>query len=577
MPGVYARLAAPIGVGAFLLALAAVPVAAEPGDASPGLRSTIDGDADPATRLRRLQPPKPVESPERTDPIGRVPAYGTPPGSGAGSTGFISVKRPRRKARTTPASGGPPLPPPLPLTPSGIVVTPDRKVSDPTAPDTTAPDRSATSQPAKTTTPALAPAPTGAPKPILPPRAPALVHREELKEQLNALPNTVVAIPKKKEDDPYEAIGYRSGAFLLRPAFETTGGYNSNPGYVQGGKGSAFIAPAAELVARSDWERHELTAEMRGSYTAYEATPDLDAPFFAGKIDGRIDVTERTRVLLEGRYGMTAANPGLPGLPAGLANLPIFQTPGATIGALQRFNRLELGVKGTFDRVDWGDSKLTDGTTLSNKDRDYNQVGVDTRASYELTPGVKPFVDVAIDNRTYDLPIDAGGVWRDSDGIAAKAGSSFELTRTLTGEAAIGYIERTYKDPSLPAMCGVLVDASLLWVATGLTNVKATVTTTPQETNLAGVSGVLSYDTALEVDHAFRRWLIGAARIAYGLDDFIGSPRQDQRYGVLGGLTYKLTRAVQVKAEVRHEWRHSNEPGNDYQATIGLLGLRWQP
>src|SRR5262249_59298791 len=54
-------------------------------------------------------------------------------------------------------------------------------------------------------------------------------------------------------------------------------------------------------------------------------------------------------------------------------------------------------------------------------------------------------------------------------------------------------------------------------------------------------------------------------------------PRQDQRYGVSAGLTYKLTRAVQVKAEVRHEWRYSNEPGNDYQATIGLLGLRWQP
>jgi hypothetical protein len=591
VPCVYARLLAPTGLGAFLLALAAIPAAAEPPDVLPGLRTTLDGDAEPSARLRRLQPPKRVETPDRT-PVGQVPAYGSPPGSGAGKTGFVSLKPRARRPTALPAA--PALPPPLPLSPSGFVVTPDRAVADQTAPEGTgregagrdtagrdatrrdgaSPERAAAAGAAK---PAPPPLPRGPAKPVTPPKPPALAHRAELKEQLNAQPNTVVAVPRKPEEDPFEAIGYRAGAFLLRPAFETTGGYDSNPGRVQGGKGSAFIAPAAELVARSDWERHELTAEIRGSYTAFQATPELDAPYLASKVDGRIDVSERTRVLLEGRYLMSAANPGLPGLPAGLAELPIYQTPGATAGIIHRFNRLEVGVKGTFDRTEWGDSKLTDGTIISNKDRDYDQVGVDTRVGYEVTPGFKPFVDVAVDTRSYDLPIDAGGIARSSDGIAAKAGSSFELTRLITGEAAIGYVERTYKDPNVPVLRGLLVDASVLWAATGLTNVKLTVTTTPQETNLAGVAGVLSYDTGLQVEHAFRRWLIGTARLAYGIDDYVGSPRQDQRFAASAGLTYKLTRAVQVKGEVRHEWRHSNEPGNDYQATIGLIGLRWQP
>jgi hypothetical protein len=244
---------------------------------------------------------------------------------------------------------------------------------------------------------------------------------------------------------------------------------------------------------------------------------------------------------------------------------------------VHRFNRLELALKGTFDRVEWDDSKLTDGSIISNKDRDYNQYGVQTRASYELTPGVKPFVDVAVDTRDYDLAVDAGGVARSSDGIAVKGGTSFELTRTLVGEAAIGYVTRTYKDPSLPDLRGVLVDASLVWAATGLTNVKLNVATTPQETNLVGVSGVLSYDTTVQVDHAFRRWLIGTTKLSYGLDDFVGSSRQDQRYAASVALTYKLTRTFQLKGEARHEWRRSNEPGNDYEATVGLVGLRWQP
>jgi hypothetical protein len=566
-----ARLAAPIGVGALLLALAATDVARPAPADLPALRTTLDSEPDarprwPARPKRtRSSDPEPAgQVPSFGVPSFGIPSFGTPAGSGAGKTGFVST-RTKAKARTRSPAAKIAEPPPLPLSPTGMVMLPERP---PTS------DKSPAPPPAR---PTRTPPPRVAGRPVLAPRAPALVQREEVKEQLNAQPNTVVAIRRKPEDDPFEPVGLRAGAFVLRSAVETTGGYNSNPGQVSGGKGSWFIAPGGELLARSDWVRHELAAEIRGSYTAYEATPELDAPNLAARLAGRIDVSERTRGIVEGRYLLAATNPGSPGLPVDLAELPIVQTAGASAGVLHRFNRLEVALKGSFDRVEWGDSKLTDGAIISNEDRDYNQYGVQTRASYELTPGVKPFVDVAVDTRDYDLLIDAGGVARSSDGIAAKAGTSFELTRTLVGEAAIGYVTRTYQDPSLPDLRGVLVDASLLWAATGLTNVKLIVTTTPQETNLVGVSGILSYDTTLQVDHAFRRWLIGTARLSYGLDDFVGSPRQDQRYAVSGALIYKLTRTFQVKGEVRQEWRRSNEPGNDYEATMGLVGLRWQP
>jgi hypothetical protein len=565
-----ARLVVPIGVGALLCALAVPRVAAQsppptlPPASLPalplptGMRTTLDDDLD--ARLRRPKLPKRTRD---TTPVGQVPTFTVPAGSGAGRTGFVSTKaKTKAKRGTTKKTAGTPLGAPLPLSTSASTVTgpppSDKSPAKPAPPET---------PPAKD---------PKTPKTVVP-RAPALVEREKLKEQLNGLPNTVVAIPRKPEEDPFGPLGIRAGAFILRPAFDTIGGYDSNPGRSSGGKGSAFISPGGELLARSDWVRHEVTAEVRGSYTAYEATPQLDSPNFLAKLAGRIDVTRDMRVLLEGRYQFSAANPGTPGLRADLAELPIVTTAGATIGMVQSFNRLEWLSKTTFDRIDWDSSRLTDGTTVSNKVRDYNQFATQDRVSYELTPGFKPFVDVTLDTRNYDLPIDGGGVNRDSDGIAAKAGSSFEITRTLVGEAAIGYIQRTYKDPTLPDLRGVLYDASILWAATGLTNVKLSVATTAQETNLIGVSGILSYDAGIQVDHAFRRWLIGTVRLNYGLDEFVGSSREDQRYGVSAGLTYKLTRTVQVKAEVRREGRRSNQPGNDYDATIGLLGLRWQP
>ena len=62
----------------------------------------------------------------------------------------------------------------------------------------------------------------------------------------------------------------------------------------------SFVTVSPELIARSDWQRHEVTAALRGSYTAYDKTPELDRPSFDGKVTGRFDVTRDTALIGEG-------------------------------------------------------------------------------------------------------------------------------------------------------------------------------------------------------------------------------------------------------------------------------------
>ena len=40
---------------------------------------------------------------------------------------------------------------------------------------------------------------------------------------------------------------------------------------------------------------------------------------------------------------------------------------------------------------------------------------------------------------------------------------------------------------------------------------------------------------------------IGAVKFNYGLDDYVGSPRKDDRYSIGGTLIYKLNRRAQVE------------------------------
>jgi hypothetical protein len=535
----WARLAALIAV----LALAAPHAVAQDAMTTDRwlMRPVLDGSP---KQLPRFQPlARAPRQPVTLTPTGEVPKVGNPPGNGAGTTGFVSTNDPRQKTKA---------------------------------------GRTARKPAAKKSKTAVQTEPPPPPEPI----SPALRARLRPQERpwQPAITTTTATVtnaalrrrPLPTDENPFDAVGVQIGAFVFKPSLELSTGWDTNPARTTNGKGSSVFIVTPELKANSVWQRHELTTLLRGSYTTYGTQHSLDRPNAEAKATARIDVTELTRVDLESRLLVATDNPGSPNLQAGLARFPINTTIGATAGITQRFNRLEVSLKTTADRTVYQPSKLTDGTTVSNDDRNYNLYAVLWRTAYELMPGMKPFVEVGLDTRVHDLELDASGVMRDSKGFTAKVGSTFEYSRLLTGETAIGYIVRDYKDPALQRLTGITYDSSLTWTVTALTTIKLTAGTKVDESTLVGVSGVFTREAAVQVDHAYRRWLIGTLKFSRALDDYRGSPRQDTRYTISAALTYMLSRTMHLKSEWRREWLTSSVAGNDYSADIFLLSLKFQ-
>ncbi len=560
---------------------------------------------------QQAPPPGLFTAPSR---VGATPIYGSPPAFGAGNTGFDSTNTGRRKRLVqAPADAAPAQAQPestfVPVPALSGAVAP--AAVKPPPPAAAAPDEAA--PPAADVEPLKAANRRGAvipplPEPLPVSNPPAEVYPEAAAKRpgatlpipppilfepsssgpppgappLNTLPLGTAALRPLPiaTGDPYAPLGLRAGSFLLYPAIELSSGYDTNPAHVPGGPASPFFVVAPELQVQSDWDRHSLTANIVGTYTDYSndaLSPSLNRPYFDSTIDGRIDVLRDTQVLLENRVLVSTDNPGSPNLIAGLAKLPIFTTVGGTLGLAQEFNRFQITVKGTFDRSVYDNSLLTNGETSSNADRDFNQYGGIARFAYELDPGLKPFVEIDADERIHDEPFDRNGLQRDSTGISGLAGAAVDLFGSLTGEMAFGYLERNYKDPTLPNIGGVVADGSLIWQATALTTAKLTAASTVNESILPGTSGSFSRDVNLQVDHSFLWRLIGTVAAGYGHDDYVGLGRQDNRYFVSTGLTYKLSREMQLKGTVRQDWLTSNVSGVAYAATSFLTGVRLQP
>jgi len=510
---------------------------------------TMDDKTSDAVNDARLRE-KDRDAPAKSRIGGQIPTYGLPAASGASSSGYDSLNRTRKKPKFYPGQAKP-KPAPGPGSRAPVTTTGPVRLSIP-------PSESANKAP-------------------IPP----------------AMAGTVVGQPPRKrlriDDDPFGAVGDYAGGFLIKSAVELSAGYDTNPGRTFVPKGSPFYVIAPEFLAVSDWQRHAVVADLRGSFTGYSnnfpppadgtissAPVDVDRPDFTGHVNGRLDVSRDTRLLGQVRLRVSTDNPGSPNIQAGLQRYPVYTTLGGTFGVDQNFNRLQISAGATVDRTVYQFSKLTDGTSTTNDDRNFNAFGGVGRVSYDLLPGLKPFAEVQGDSRVHDLKLDRAGYARDSSGGYVKAGSSFEFSRLLTGEISVGYAARDYADTRLNRLEGLLVASSLTWTATPLTTAKFYSTTSIDETTLPGSAGVLTHVYTVEVDHDFRRWLTAIGKFTWGSLDYEGDVRSDKIYSLSGDLIYKLNRNLWIKGTLRRDWLDSNLPGNSTNSTVVMLGVRLQ-
>lgn len=404
---------------------------------------------------------------------------------------------------------------------------------------------------------------------------------------------TVPTLPTKPrpriDGGPFAPVGIGIGNLRLFPFVESGLGFDTNPNRVASPKtGSAFWRGDAGASVQSDWSRHSLVGSVRFGYSDFFSVPQANRPDGVGAVAGRIDVTRDAAIDVGGAFALDTLRPSSPELiglgTAASTNRPLVSTFGGFLGGAQRFNRLDVSLRGTLDRSQYGDATFSDGTRQRLSQNNFTTLGVRPRVSYEVSPALRPFAEVVADKRLYDNTLDVNGFRRSSTGVTARAGATFELTPLIRGEASAGFVARDYEDPRLAPLRGPLVDAALIWTATPLTTVTLRASTTVNETTLPGVSGALTRRVTGEIAHALLRnvTLVGVA--AFQATDYRGVDLATAPEGVIrerfatAGIRaeYNLTRTVVVKASYGFERLRSTFTGSDYTANVFLLGLRLQ-
>ncbi len=387
--------------------------------------------------------------------------------------------------------------------------------------------------------------------------------------------------PALAEADAFAPTGVRVGDLRLLPFVEGSTGFQTNPNQVQTGvRSSAEFRVDAGTAIESDFANHSLTGNVRGGYSLFPSNSNANRPDVSAVLDGRIDVTRDTKINTEARLVVVTQTPGSPLLAVPnsvfITSRPLITSEGVTLGASHQFGRVNLDLRGTFDRTQYGDATQSDGSIFRYSQDNYNDYGVVARASYELTPGIVPFVETAFDARVRDSDVDLSGYRRDSRGILGRAGSAFEFFGHFTGTLSAGYADRHYDDPRLPNLNGPTVDGAVIYAFSPLTTITLRANTTLSETTLAGASGAISRLVSLEIAHVFFRHFTISGIATYQPNQYQGVAVQEAYTQFTLKGAYSFSREAQLIASASQQNLQSSLVGNGFKDSIFLIGVRLQ-
>lgn len=381
----------------------------------------------------------------------------------------------------------------------------------------------------------------------------------------------------ERDRPQYTARGVRAGGFLLYPALNISGVYDSNIFATDTGKeGSFIVEERPELVVESNFPRHALygRAELRNlNYINHSSEDRTNYYLNAG---GRFDIVRTTNIHGEVEFQEDSEDRGSPDA-IGFAAEPVEFTRLQVLGEVRhRPGRLSLDGGAIYQDYSFDNVPLVGGGFQNNKDRSREVFGGYGRVGYQISPGYEVFLLGLYSHIDYDLPLDDNGFNRDSNGYQVEGGVRLELTNVIAGDVSVGYFNRDYDDPLLQTINGVSTEVNVEWYASRLTTVRVGGSRRVQETTITAASGYIETGFDAAIDHELLRNLIITVFGRYQNRDYEGIPRDDDEVIASVRGLYLINRNLSVLAEYRFENRDSTAPGQDYSKNIVRVSIRAQ-
>jgi hypothetical protein len=355
-----------------------------------------------------------------------------------------------------------------------------------------------------------------------------------------------------------EALGIRTGGFIILPQIETGAGYTNNVyGALTGKTSDAFFTIEPQVIAQSQWSRHELDFTARGAFKRFgsQTAKNEDGAYI--NANGRIDIGEAN--MIEGIASYQRAyeaqySGSFPSNAAG--SVPYSRLTGLVRGTFVS-NRVRLIGDLDINKFTFDDTPALSGAVIGQKFRDRTDSRASGRVEYLLSPDAAAFVEGTYLDSNYDHK-ELLGANRSSNEVRLLGGFTFDLTALIRANVGVGIVRRNYDSPVYNNIHGVAADIQLSYFFDELTTFTLGARRDVQDAIVSNSPGYISSRVLLRADHELLRNLLPYVQGEYEHDQFQDITRRDNLYRFRAGANYLANRHWQLEPEVSYIKRDSS-------------------
>lgn len=414
---------------------------------------------------------------------------------------------------------------------------------------------------------------------------------EDTGTPLSTVPPVLAARPTPEVFPPLpnEFPGIPWGSFLVFPEVSFAVTYDDNiyaerPYYPTRASlvHDVIYTLSPSIALKSNWARHALNLDAGGDFDRYRNHDQENVDDYWLGFDGRYDLSPTTNVFGGARHSRDHEDRSTPGTDVGQIEPTRYDHDEAHLGIAQAVGAYRLRLGGTFDRYNYLDGALGDGTVVDNDYRDHNLSSVGARLGYILSPVYEVFGQVSTDTRRYDNLIPGTAFNRDSDGYRAAAGLKFTLQpQRVAGEAFAGVMRQSFDYNGFSDITKPYFGALVAWKPTSLTTATAFVDRSLAETVVYSgtdyASSTLDTTYGFEVERRLTGKLSVNGRAAYTRSQFNDFARLDKIIDAGAGLRYYVMPTVYLGADLRIVDRASDNIEAQYSRNQFMLSVGYTP
>mgnify|MGYP003629968960 CR=1 FL=1 len=360
----------------------------------------------------------------------------------------------------------------------------------------------------------------------------------------------------------YDPEPIRLGAFLVDSSLNGSATYTDNVRATKNNKISdTILRIGADVAARTNWNVHEIGAEVSAYRSEYIDTGDESANDLRARLRGRLDVNRNISI------GAAVFAQDIVESRTDLANAVALDAPveytrmGGSVDANYQSDRFRW-----YNVIEVSEENFKDGEQAGTGiiiDQDYRDNTVTSarsRLSYALSPNVAVYTQASVREQSYDQDQLLGGALRsrDSSGYTAVVGVDFELNSLIRGDVNVGYLSENKDDPFFKDVDGLSVDGRVQWFPTRLTTVGFNAGRRVVDIGLFESPSALQTTYGVRVDHELRRNIILSASADFATYDYQEINRSDDVSDYSLTAAYKMNRRVHLETFVRHLNRDSS-------------------